>query len=410
MFERLIAFRYLRSRKRTRFVSVITGFSFLGIFLGVATLIIVMSVMNGFREELMGRILGINGHMSVYPGWGPVMTLDDKTLDAIRQTPGVASVMPLLEGQAMATSDMHSQGAMIRGVVPDDFKHKQLLSKNFRGNLDEFDGPTIAIGYRLAARMGVRVGEKVNLISPNGNVTAFGTMPRMKAYKVIGTFDTGMYEYDANFIFMPLIEAQKFLMNENQISQIEVFVHDMNDLPYLIRTITNKVPHNLNVLDWKHSNSAFFNAIEVERNVMFLILTLIIIVAAFNIISGLIMLVKDKSRDIAILRTMGASRGSIMTIFLIDGLFVGITGTVMGVVAGLLFSYNIESIRQFLGNLAGRDLFSAEIYFLSQLPARTDLTQVAGISAMALGLAFLATLYPSWKASKTDPVEALRYE
>ncbi len=411
LFERLVGFRYLKARKRTGFVSVIAGFSFLGIMLGVATLIIVMSVMNGFREELMGRVLGINGHMAIYPAWGPTIAMDERQLADLQKVHGVTAVMPVLEGQVMASSDALSQGALVRGIRPDDFKNRPLLSSKYQGKpLDMFADNQIIVGYRLASKMGVRIGEKINLISPNGNVTAFGTMPRMKSYEVIGTFDTGMFEYDSNFIFMPLVQAQKYLMNEGQISQIEIFANDMDTLPFVQEEIISKLLRSQVAVDWKHSNSAFFNAIEVERNVMFLILTLIIIVAAFNIISGLIMLVRDKSKDIAILRTMGASRRSIMTIFLIDGLFVGVVGTLAGLLVGLSVSYNIEPIRQFLGRLAGQDLFSAEIYFLSQLPSKTDIKEVVAVTAMALSLSFLATLYPSWKASKTDPVEALRYE
>ena len=378
--------------------------------LGVATLIVVMSVMNGFRDELMGRILGINGHMAIYPSWGPTLQMDDKMLNELQKVQGIVAVMPILEGQVMVSSNAHSQGALLRGIRPEDFKNRSLLTAGFEGNLADFKDASIIIGYRLAMKMGVLPGDKLNLISPNGNVTAFGTMPRMKSYKVIGTFDTGMYEYDANFIFMPMSEAQKYLMNEGKISQIELFVNQMEHLPFVMEEVKDKLPPSVTLLDWKHSNSAFFNAIEVERNVMFLILTLIIIVAAFNIISGLIMLVKDKSKDIAILRTMGASRRSIMGIFLIDGLFVGVVGTLAGLGVGLLICLNIESIRQFLGRLAGQDLFSAEIYFLSQLPSKTDPMEVLAVTGMALGLSFLATLYPSYKASKTDPVEALRYE
>lgn len=411
LFERLVGFRYLKARKRTGFVSVIAGFSFLGIMLGVATLIIVMSVMNGFRDELMGRVLGINGHMAVYPAWGPTFALDNRQITEFEKIHGVTAVMPILEGQVMASSDLASQGALLRGIRPQDFKNRPLLSADYQGKpLDVFQDNQIILGYRLAAKMGVRIGQKLNLISPNGNVTAFGTMPRMKSYEVIGTFDTGMFEYDSNFIFMPLEQAQKYLMNDGQVSQVEIFVSDMNALPFVQQEVVSQLPRSQVAVDWKHSNSAFFNAIEVERNVMFLILTLIIIVAAFNIISGLIMLVRDKSKDIAILRTMGASRRSIMAIFLIDGLFVGVVGTLAGLLVGLLVSYNIEPIRQFLGRLAGQDLFSAEIYFLSQLPSKTDMKEVIAVTVMALSLSFLATLYPSWKASKTDPVEALRYE
>lgn len=406
-----IGFRYLKSRKKTGFVSVIAGFSFLGIMLGVATLIIVMSVMNGFRAELMGRILGFNGHLSVQPSWGPTLTLNEKLLADLRGVYNVESVAPLLEGQVMVSTNLHSQGALLRGMYAKDFKDRSLLSEKFKGNLEDFEnGDGVIVGYRLASKMGVRLGDKINLISPNGNVTAFGTMPRTKAYTVVGTFDSGMYEYDANMLFMPLEMAQKFLMQEGKISQIDLFVGDINQVPFIMQDVMKVLPLDVSVVDWRHSNAAFFNAVEVERNVMFLILTLIIVVAAFNIISGLIMLVKDKTRDIAILRTMGASRRGIMAVFLIDGCFVGVVGSLLGLALGLAISLNIESIRQWLGSLAGRDLFSAEIYFLSQLPSKTYASDVILVISLALGLSFLATLYPSWRASKTDPVEALRYE
>ncbi len=406
-----VAFRYLRSRKKTRFVSVITGFSFLGIMLGVATLIIVMSVMNGFREELMNRILGFNGHLSVQPSWGPVLSLNESLLDEIRKVPNVESVAPVVEGQVMVSTNLHTQGAMVRGMRAEDFKARPLLFDNLAGNFSLFEKEQgVIIGSRLASKLGLRFGDKVNLISPNGNVTAFGTMPRTKAYKMVATFDSGMYEYDANMIFMPMAQAQKFLMQEGNVSQIDIFLKDQKDLPFTMQNLREVLPLNVSVVDWRKSNAAFFNAVEVERNVMFLILTLIIVVAAFNIISGLIMLVRDKTKDIAILRTMGASRRGIMSVFLIDGCFVGVVGSLLGLVLGLSISLNLESIRQWLGSLAGRDLFSAEVYFLSQLPSKTYASDVILVVCLALGLSFLATLYPSWKASKTDPVEALRYE
>lgn len=406
-----VAFRYLRSRKKTRFVSVITGFSFLGIMLGVATLIIVMSVMNGFREELMNRILGFNGHLSVQPSWGPVLSLNESLLDEIRKVPNVESVAPVVEGQVMVSTNLHTQGAMVRGMRAEDFKTRPLLFDNLAGNFSLFEKEQgVIIGSRLASKLGLRFGDKVNLISPNGNVTAFGTMPRTKAYKMVATFDSGMYEYDANMIFMPMAQAQKFLMQEGNVSQIDIFLKDQKDLPFTMQNLREVLPLNVSVVDWRKSNAAFFNAVEVERNVMFLILTLIIVVAAFNIISGLIMLVRDKTKDIAILRTMGASRRGIMSVFLIDGCFVGVVGSLLGLLLGLSISLNLESIRQWLGSLAGRDLFSAEVYFLSQLPSKTYASDVILVVCLALGLSFLATLYPSWKASKTDPVEALRYE
>lgn len=406
-----VSFRYMRSRRKTGFVSVITGFSFLGIMLGVATLIIVTSVMNGFREELMGRILGLNGHLSVELTWGAAMPMNEKLIADLKKTHNVAYAAPVLEGHIMASANDYSQGAMVRGLRAEDFKTRPLLFDNFQGNWQEFEQEQgVILGWRMANRMRLRIGDKVNLISPNGNVTAFGTMPRTKAYKLVGTFDSGMSDYDSNLIFMPLSHAQKFFMMDDKISKIDMYLNDINETAFTMEDIKKVLPLNVSVYDWRKSNATFFNAIEVERNVMFLILTLIIIVAAFNIISGLIMLVKDKTKDIAILRTMGASRRGIMLVFLMDGCVVGVVGSLLGLALGLAVSLNLESIRHWLESLSGRDLFSAEIYFLSQLPSKTYASDVILIVCIALGLSFLATLYPSWKASKTDPVESLRYE
>ena len=406
-----VSFRYMRSRRKTGFVSVITGFSFLGIMLGVATLIIVTSVMNGFREELMGRILGLNGHLSVELTWGAAMPMNEKLIADLKKTHNVAYAAPVLEGHIMASANDYSQGAMVRGLRAEDFKTRPLLFDNFQGNWQEFEQEQgVILGWRMANRMRLRIGDKVNLISPNGNVTAFGTMPRTKAYKLVGTFDSGMSDYDSNLIFMPLSHAQKFFMMDDKISKIDMYLNDINETAFTMEDIKKVLPLNVSVYDWRKSNATFFNAIEVERNVMFLILTLIIIVAAFNIISGLIMLVKDKTKDIAILRTMGASRRGIMLVFLMDGCVVGVVGSLLGLALGLAVSLNLESIRHWLESLSGRDLFSAEIYFLSQLPSKTYASDVILIVSIALGLSFLATLYPSWKASKTDPVESLRYE
>ena len=409
--ERRLSYRYLRSRKQTGFVSVIAGFSFLGIMLGVATLIIVMSVMNGFKEELLGRVLGLNGQMGVYPAWGDTLADFEKKKEAVQKVSGVSAVIPVVDGQVMASSGDSSSGVMVRGMMADDFKNRDILMNKYRGaDLVDFEGNAVILGYRLAAKMAVRPGDVITLVSPKGNITAFGTIPKMKSYRVLGTFDTGMFEYDGNFIFMPLAEAQKFFMTKDRVSHLEVFTHENTNIEPVLEGVFNVAGEDAQVYDWRYTNQAFFNAIEVERNVMFLILTLIIVVAAFNMISGLIMLVKDKGKDIAILRTMGMTKGAVQRVFLMAGLIIGFAGTFAGLALGLLFSYNIDAIKQWLEGLSGKELFSAEIYFLSHLPAKVDLTEVTVVVVMSLVLSLLATLYPSWKASRTDPVEALRYE
>ena len=409
--ERLLAFRYLRSRKRTGFVSVIAGFSFLGIMLGVATLIIVMSVMNGFRSELMGRVLGLNGQMGVYPEWGDKLDDYETRMKIVSEIDGVERVVPVIDSQVMASAGDSSSGVMIRGMRAEDFINRPILKEKYRGTpLTEFSENKVVLGYRLARRLGVREGDTLTLISPKGNITAFGTIPKMKSYRVLGTFDTAMFEYDDNYIFMPLDEAKTFFKMGDEVSHLEVFVPDMMRLDDVLKTAVDKIDEGAMVYDWRHTNQAFFNAVEVERNVMFLILTLIIIVAAFNMISGLIMLVQDKAKDIAILRTMGLSRGGIQRVFLMSGLTVGLVGTMAGVILGLAFSYNIDAIKEWLEGLSGKELFSAEIYFLSHLPAEVNLQEVIVVTVMSLVLSLLATLYPSWKAGRTDPVEALRYE
>jgi lipoprotein-releasing system permease protein len=408
-FERMVAFRYLRARRQEGFISVIAIFSLLGIALGVATLIIVMSVMNGFRAELLGRILGLNGHLGVYgvqgslPDYGPLA-------DQIRKVPEVTRVVPLVEGQVMATHGSRATGAAVRGVSLQDLKEGAVGRNLKSGSLDELGDDGVILGGRLAFKLGLRPDDEITLISPQGNPTPFGTMPRVKNYRVAGTFEIGMYEYDANFIFMPLETAQLFFRSPEAVTSLEVFITDPDDVKRAARDIEPVVGDKGRLFDWQKANSSFFTAIQVERNVMFLILTLIILVAAFNIISSMIMLVKDKGRDIAILRTMGATRGMILRVFMLSGASIGVVGTVAGFVLGLVFCRNIEAIRQFIQRLSGTDLFQAEIYFLSQLPAKIDAVEVAVVVFMALGLSFLATIYPSWRAARLDPVEALRYE
>ena len=410
-FERMLAFRYLRSRRREGFVSVIAGFSFLGICLGVATLIIVMAVMNGFRQELLSRILGLNGHLGVYAINGEYLHDYQDMAAKISLLPEVNLVMPIIEGQVMASSDYTSSGAMVRGIDFSALPKDNIIRQGIKDpQAENLSADEIIIGDKLARRLAVFPGDEITLISPKGMVTAFGSLPRMKAYRVASTFSLGMFEYDANFIFMPLAGAQNYFASKDGISNLEVFLANENSLAKVKPVISEIAGSDMRLQDWQKSNAVFFNALQVERNVMFLILTLIIIVASFNMISGLIMLVKDKGRDIAVLRTMGAGKGSVMRIFFMSGATVGVAGTAAGLLLGLLFCANIESIRQFLQYLTGTDLFSAEIYFLSHMPAQIDTGEVIAVVLMSLGLTFLATLYPSWRAARLDPVEALRYE
>jgi lipoprotein-releasing system permease protein len=405
-FEWMMALRYLRARRQEGFISVIAWFSLLGIMLGVATLIIVMSVMNGFRQELLSRILGVNGHIS------QKLTNYNGLVLRIKELDGVVKVTPMIEGQVMASANGEAKGAVVRGLRQIDVKSRRILADNIRqGSLDKFRGRnSVMLGSRMARNLRLTIGDKITLISPKGNVTAFGTVPRMKAYKVAAIFNVGMHEYDSSFIFMPLAAAQVYFKFPNAISYLDITVKEPSRAPEMAREIWNLLDNKGRVYDWQKTNSSFFNAIQVERNVMFLILTLIIVVAAFNIISSLIMLVKDKGRDIAILRTMGATRGMIMRVFLISGASIGVIGTLAGFTLGIAFAENIESIRQFLQGLTGTDLFAAEIYFLSQLPAVVDPTEVTTVVLMGLGLSLLATIYPSWRAAQLDPIEALRYE
>jgi lipoprotein-releasing system permease protein len=408
----MIAWRYLRSRRKEAVISVIAAISFLGIMLGVATLIVVMAVMNGFRAELLVRILGVNGHLVLTPIDSPLEDYD-AVAKRISAVSGVRYAVPFIDGQVLAQGRTGAgTGALVRGIRGEDLAKLELVRDNIRqGSIADFDNSEgVAIGARMAETQGLVLGDLITLVSPEGDVTPMGTTPRVKAYTVVAIYEVGMSEFDSAIVFMPLAEAQLYFNQENRVQSIEVFVDDPDGIDALKAPIEEAAQREVYLTDWRQRNQTFFSALQVERNVMFMILTLIVVVAALNIISGLIMLVKDKGHDIAILRTMGATRGAILRIFLMTGAAIGVAGTVAGVILGLVICANVESIRQFFSWMSGTVLFNPELYFLSQLPAKMDPSETITVIVMALALSFVATIVPAWRAAKLDPVEALRYE
>jgi lipoprotein-releasing system permease protein len=410
-FEWMLSLRYLRSRRKEGFISVIAGFSFLGIMLGVAVLIIVMAVMNGFRKELLDKILGLNGHLLVM-AQAQQFTDWDVVAQRISGVPGIRLAAPIVEGQALASSPARSSGVLVRGIRAADLTKLTSIANNLKqGTLEGFDtGQGLVIGKRLSQQLTVSAGDNITLVAPRGAVTPMGTTPRIKTYKVAAVFEIGMSEYDSAIVFMPLPESQLYFNLGAEVTSIEIYTNNPDRIDNFRRLVGDAAERPIYMVDWRQRNATFFNALQVERNVMFLILTLIILVAALNIISGLIMLVKDKGGDIAIMRTMGATQGAVMRIFLITGASIGVVGTLAGFLLGLLVCSYIEPIRQFMSWLTSTDLFSPELYFLSRLPAELDAGETTAVVVMALTLSLLATLYPSWRAARLDPVEALRYE
>lgn len=407
----MLAYRYVRSRRSEGFISVIAWFSLLGITLGVATLIIVMSVMNGFRAELINRILGLNGHLGVYSQTGNIPDYNKVAL-AISELPGVMAATPQIESQVMASTPSRSYGAVVRGVAWSDLAARQPLwnSLNEQALVSFRQGDGVLIGKTMAFRLGLKPGDTITLLSAKGRATAVGTIPIRRSFKVGGIFNVGMHEYDTNFVFMPLAAAQNFLNFNKSVSGIEVYADDPLKIAGLTNLVNASLGSNYRIFDWQQRNATFINALQVERNVMFLILTLIIIVAAFNIVSSMIMLVRSKNADIAVLRAMGASPAMILRIFIMTGASIGIVGTAAGTVLGVVFCLNIDTIKGWIEALANVELFSPEIYYLAKLPAVIDPSEVLSVIAMTLVLSFVASFYPALKASYIAPAEVLRYE
>jgi len=411
--EFLIAMRYLKSKRKEGFISVIAIFSFIGIMIGVATLIIVMSVMNGFRYELIDRILGINSHLTIYSKEHKINNYQN-IVEKLKKIDGIIYANPIVETQAMLSSKTKNSGGLIRGIKVDDLKNKNLIYKNITaGNIEKISQKnSVLIGSILAQNLGLKIGDPLKIISGETNETIIGAIPRIKTYEVGGIFDSGMYEYDSTTVFMNFEMAQIHFRLTNSASAIEIFSKNPSNLEEVKLAIYKALIDNYGLYfnDWQQANSSFIEALKVESTVMFFILTLIILVAVFNIISSMIMLVNDKNKNIALLRTLGMSKNAILRIFLICGSMIGFLGTIFGLIIGIVFSANINNIKLFLESLTDSTLFNPAIYFLSTLPSRILVSDVILITSMSFTLSFLATLYPAFKASKSKPAEILRYE
>ena len=413
-FERMVAGRYLRARKGERFVSIIAIFSLVGIALGVATLIVVTSVMSGFQVELVSRILGVNGHISIEAYAGQKLDNYQPLVTQIRSLTDVASATPVLDGQALlSTEGGGARGGLVRGISLDDLRGLHPISDHIiAGNLADFTGDdAIVIGIGLATTYRLRIGDSLTVISPEGAATAFGTIPRVRAYKVTAIFDAGLNDYNNSVVFLPLPAAQVFFQKPNAVTGVEIRLQDPDQVNEVGRELAPLLQGRpVYARDWRHANDTIIGVLQVQKDTMFIVLGMIVLVAAFNVVSSLIMLVKDKRADIAVLRTIGASSASVMRVFLMCGAFVGVSGTVIGTIIGVVFCHYIVAVQHFVENITGGRVFDASVFMLSELPNTIDWSDVVRVVALGLILSLLATLYPSWRAASTDPVEALRHE
>ncbi|HBK06271.1 MAG TPA: lipoprotein-releasing ABC transporter permease subunit [Acetobacteraceae bacterium] len=413
-FERMVAGRYLRARKGERFVSIIAIFSLVGIALGVATLIVVTSVMSGFQVELVSRILGVNGHITIEAYSGQKLDNYQPLVSQIRGLKDVASATPVLDGQALLSTDSGgARGGLVRGISVEDLRALHPISDHIlSGSLNDFTGDdAIVVGVGLASTYRLRIGSSLTVISPEGAATAFGTIPRVRAYKVVAIFDAGLNDYNSSVVFLPLPAAQIFFQKPNALTAIEIRLHDADQVNEVGAQLAPMLQgRQVYARDWRHANDTIIGVLQVQKDTMFIVLGMIVLVAAFNVVSSLIMLVKDKRADIAVLRTIGASSFAVLRIFLMCGAFVGITGTLIGAIIGIVFCHYIHAIQHFVEQITGGRVFDASVFMLTELPNTIDWADVTRVVALGLILSLLATLYPSWRAARTDPVEALRHE